>query len=189
MLLDEVRAVLAGGSLSNDAALQDEDGEWTVQGDPTEAAFLVAEAKVEGLHEARESRFERLGEVPFTSERKLMSTVQADAAGEFGVAVVTKGAPDVLLARCTAERTAREVRPLTSARRAEILADVERLADLALRTLAVAYRPLADGDRPEPDESLERELVYLGLVGIIDPPRPEARDVDRRGAPAPASAW
>jgi magnesium-transporting ATPase (P-type) len=172
-LLDEVRAVLAGGSFANDAVLQEQDGEWTVQGDPTEAAFLVAEKKVAGLHEARDARFERLGEVPFTSERKLMSTVGSDAAGEFGFAVVTKGAPDVLLARCTEERAAGRVRPLTDARRAEVLADVERLADLALRTLAVAYRPLPD--RPEPDESLERELVYLGLVGIIDPPRTEAR--------------
>jgi magnesium-transporting ATPase (P-type) len=174
-LLDEVRAVLAGGSFANDAVLQEQDGEWTVQGDPTEAAFLVAEEKVAGLHEARDARFERLGEVPFTSERKLMSTVGSDAAGAFGFgfAVVTKGAPDVLLARCTEERAAGRVRPLTDARRAEVLADVERLADLALRTLAVAYRPLPD--RPEPDESLERELVYLGLVGIIDPPRTEAR--------------
>jgi magnesium-transporting ATPase (P-type) len=174
-LLDEVRAVLGGGSLANDAVLQELDGEWTVQGDPTEAAFLVAEAKVAGLHEAREARFERLAEVPFTSERKLMSTVASDAAGDLGVAVVTKGAPDVLLARCTEERAAGEVRQLNDARRAAILADVDRLADLALRTLAVAYRPLPDGDSPEPDESLERELVYLGLVGIIDPPRTEAR--------------
>ena len=104
-----------------------------------------------------------------------MTTLQADAAGEFGIAVVTNGAPDVLLTRCTAERTAREVRPMSGARRAAILANVERLADLALRTLAVAYRPLADGDLPEPDESVERDLIYLGLVGIIDPPRPEAR--------------
>ena len=67
------------------------------------------------------------------------------------------------------------MRPLTEARRSEILATVERLADLALRTLAVAYRPLPPDERPPEDESVERELVYLGLVGIIDPPRPEAR--------------
>ena len=131
-----------GGSLANDAVLREEDGEWTIQGDPTEAAFLVAEAKVEGLTEARRARFERVGEVPFTSERKLMSTLHADHEGELGVAVVTKGAPDVLLARCTDERVGGRVRPLTEARRSEILATVERLADLALRTLAVAYRPL-----------------------------------------------
>ncbi|HET7856600.1 MAG TPA: cation-translocating P-type ATPase [Gaiellaceae bacterium] len=174
-LLEEVQAVLAAGSLSNDAVLREEDGGWTIQGDPTEAAFLVAEAKVEGLTEARRSRFERVGEVPFTSERKLMSTFQADREGDLGLAVVTKGAPDVLLARCTAERARGDVRPLTDARRAEILREVDRLADRALRTLAVAYRPLPDGTAPPQDESVERELVYLGTVGIIDTPRPEAR--------------
>jgi Ca2+-transporting ATPase len=184
VLLDEVRAVLVGGSLSNDALLREENGEWTIQGDPTEAAFLVAEAKIAGLREARAARFERVGEVPFTSERKLMSTIQDDVEGELGVAVVTKGAPDVLLARCTAERVAGEVRPLTDARCANILAAVERLADFALRTLAVAYRPLADDKTPTADESLERELVYLGLVGIIDPPRAEARTAIAEAAAA-----
>src|SRR3546814_5411183 len=70
-LLEEVRAVLVGGSLANDASLREVDGEWTINGDPTEAAFLVAEAKL-GLTAVREQRFERIGEVPFTSERKLM---------------------------------------------------------------------------------------------------------------------
>ena len=175
VLLDEVRAVLAGGSLANDAVLREENGEWTVQGDPTEAAFLVAEAKIAGLHEARELRFARLGEIPFTSERKLMSTIEEDRVGDLGIAVVTKGAPDVLLVRCTAERVAGDVRPLTDERRGDVLGTVDRLADLALRTLAVAYRPLPDGAPSRPDESIEHELVYLGLVGIIDPPRPEAR--------------
>jgi magnesium-transporting ATPase (P-type) len=174
-LLDEVQAVLAGGSLANDAVLREEDGTWTIQGDPTEAAFLVAEAKVAGLQEARKRRFERLGEVPFTSERKLMSTVESEHEGELGVAVVTKGAPDVLLARCTSERVAGEVRPLGDERRRDVTATVDRLAELALRTLAVAYRPLPDGGQTRADESLEHELVYLGLVGILDPPRPEAR--------------
>ena len=174
-LLDEVRVVLTAGSLSNDAVLRQEGDAWTIQGDPTEAAFLVAEAKVEGLAEGRRSRFERVGEVPFTSERKLMSTLQSDSEGDLGLAVVTKGAPDVLLDRCTEERFRGEVRPLTDVRRSEILATVERLADLALRTLAVAYRRLPAGEKPSQDESIERELIYLGLVGIIDPPRPEAR--------------
>jgi P-type Ca2+ transporter type 2C len=183
-MADEVRFVLAGGSLANDAVLREDGGEWTVQGDPTEAAFLVAEAKL-GVTEARRARFERVGEVPFTSERKLMSTLEADVEREGRIDVVTKGAPDVLLARCTHERVAGEVRTLTDDRRAGIAAEVERLADLALRTLAVAYRPLPDVEPPAPPaspdgpdeswEALERELVYLGMVGIIDPPRSEAR--------------
>ena len=175
VLLAEVSAVLAGGSLANDAVLREEEGEWTIQGDPTEAAFLVAEAKVEGLAESRRARFQRVGEIPFSSERKLMSTVHAALEGEPEVAVFTKGAPDVLLARCTEERVAGRTRPLTDERRAGILATVERLGDMALRPLAVAYRPLPGDARPPTDESVEQELVYLGLVGIIDPPRPEAR--------------
>jgi P-type Ca2+ transporter type 2C len=176
VLFDEVRAVLVGGSLANDAVLREEGGEWTIQGDPTEAAFLVAERKIAGLPDAVEARFERVGEVPFSSERKLMSTIESDVEGEFGLAIVTKGAPDVLLGRSSAERVAGELRPLSDARRGEVLKSVDRLAGQALRTLAVAYRPLEDGERPPPaGPALEHELVYLGLVGIIDPPRPEAR--------------
>jgi potassium/sodium efflux P-type ATPase len=173
-VLEEVRSVLRGGSLANDAVLREVDGEWTIQGDPTEAAFLVAEAKI-GITEARESRFDRVGEIPFTSERKLMTTFEADAEREGRIAVVTKGAPDVLLTRCTHERIAGETRLLSDARRSDVLDTVDRLADLAFRTLAVAYRPLPGTETPPEHESTERELVYLGMVGIIDPPRPEAR--------------
>jgi potassium/sodium efflux P-type ATPase len=176
VLLDEVRFVIGGGSLANDAVLsQGDGGEWMVQGDPTEAAFLVAEAKVADLAADRRARFQRVGEIPFSSERKLMSTLQADVERDGRIAVVTKGAPDVLLARCTHERVAGELRPLGQPRRDEVLAAVERLADRALRTLAVAYRALPGTSAPPRDESLVRELVFLGLVGIIDPPRAEAR--------------
>jgi magnesium-transporting ATPase (P-type) len=173
-LVEEVRVVLGGGSLANDASLREADGEWHVQGDPTEAAFLVAVRKA-GMADERGRRFQRVGEVPFTSERKLMSTVQADADEGGQVAVVAKGAPDVLLARCTAERVGEGSRPLDDRRRREILATVDRLADEALRTLAVAYRPLPEPPGGAPGEDIERELVFAGIVGIIDPPRPEAR--------------
>ncbi len=116
--LDEVRAVLAAGCLANDAVLRRDGDEWTIHGDPSDAAFLVAEAKVAGLSEAREARFERVGELPFTSERKLMSSVESDLQRGGEIAVVTKGAPDVLLSRCESERVRGEVRSLTEARRA-----------------------------------------------------------------------
>ncbi|MGZ8562194.1 MAG: cation-translocating P-type ATPase, partial [Candidatus Limnocylindria bacterium] len=171
-LHDEVRAVLGGGSLANDAILRPEGNEWVALGDPTEAAFLVGERKL-GTAEQRTSRFQRRGEIPFSSERKLMSTIAADAAHAGQLVVMTKGAPDVLLARCTRERIGTRDEPLTDARRAEIRAGVESLADDALRTLAVAYRPLPTAESPEPDESLEHGLVFAGVVGIIDPPRSE----------------
>ena len=96
VVLEEVRQVLLAGSLANDAVLQEGPEGWRIEGDPTEAAFLVAEAKVEGLAEARRSRFVRIGEIPFTSERKLMTTLHTDAAREGRVSVATKGAPYVL---------------------------------------------------------------------------------------------
>ncbi len=172
-LLDELRIVLGGGSLANDASLRLVDDEWTIQGDPTDAAFLVAEEKL-GNTEAWHARFSRHSEVPFTSERKLMSSIEADAEREGRLAVVTKGAPGVLLARCTREQVGTGAEALTGERRAIILAEVDRLAGQALRPLAVAYRRLETKELTNPDESVEQELVFAGVVGMIDPPRPEA---------------
>jgi P-type Ca2+ transporter type 2C len=173
-LLDEVHRVLRGGSLANNSSLQQDGETWTIQGDPTEAAFLVAEAKI-GMTDARKARFVRVGEIAFTSERKLMTTMNTDAERDGHISIVTKGAPDVLLTRCTHERIAGEIRLLTDGRRTELLATVDRLADLALRTLGVAYRRIDGATPPTEKESTERDLIYLGMVGIIDPPRPEAK--------------
>jgi Ca2+-transporting ATPase len=165
--------VLTGGSLANDAVLRRDGDDWTIQGDPTEAAFLVAEYKL-GIAQARLQRFTRVAELPFTSERKLMTSLHTDAQRAGRIAVVTKGAPDVLLGRCTHIQVGDQVLPLDGTRRAAILADVDRLSAQALRTLAVAYRRLEETTAPHPDESIEQGLVYVGMVGIIDPPRPQA---------------
>ncbi len=173
-LHNEHRVLLSGGSLASNAALhQAAGGEWEIHGDPTEAAFLVAERKL-GATERREKRFERIGEIPFTSERKIMSTVARDHEHADEIVVITKGAPDVLLERCTHARVGMDVVPLDEAHRTRILADVDTLSDAALRTLAVAYRPLAAGEGAQVTESLERDLIFVGTVGIIDPPREEA---------------
>jgi Ca2+-transporting ATPase len=175
-LWSEVAFVLGGGSLASDAVLREENGEWTIQGDPTEAAFLVAEVKL-GIRERRTGRFHRVAEIPFTSERKMMSSVEADEERSGRLAIVAKGAPDVLLRRCTRIRVGDEERPLDDDRRRRILDDVERLSGEAFRTLAVAYRPLDVTEPPSPlDESVEQDLVYAGMVGIIDPPRAEAAE-------------
>jgi potassium/sodium efflux P-type ATPase len=176
--------VLSGGSLASNAELRQRgDGTWEVQGDPTEAAFLVAERKL-GLTERRERRFERVREIPFTSERKMMSAVEVDHEHGDRLVVISKGAPDVLLGRCTRVRAGLDVVPLDESRRERILADVEALTDDALRTLAVAYRPLETGEDPA-GEALERNLIFVGTVGIIDPPREEAgaaiREAHRAG--------
>ncbi len=135
---------------------------------------------------ALEARFKRVGEVPFSSERKLMSTVHTDAQVRESVLVFTKGAPDVLLARCSSELVGKDARALTDVRRAEIQQANEGLAREALRTLGVAYRrvPAADFDADDLDDGIEDELIFAGLIGMIDPPRPEAVEAIERAGKA-----
>ncbi|HEX6439070.1 MAG TPA: cation-translocating P-type ATPase [Candidatus Binatia bacterium] len=173
----ELERALATGDLANNAVLQEHNGRWTVQGDPTEGALLVAARKAGLRNHLLDARFQRVGEVPFSSERKLMSTVHTDAETQDRLRVFTKGAPDVLLARCSEELVGAETRPLTPARRAEIAQSNEALAGEALRTLGVAFRsiPAAAFDAANVDEDVEQNLVFAGLIGMIDPPREEAK--------------
>jgi len=181
----ENMVVLSGGSLAGNAYLRrTENDRWEIQGDPTEAAFLVAERKL-GVNEQREQRFERIGEIPFTSERKMMSTINMDHDHNNKVVLIAKGAPDVLLKKCTRVRLGMDAVPLEDTLHKRILDDVDRLSDDALRTLAVAYRPLDPDEDPAAGEDLERDLIFAGTVGIIDPPReevgPAVRDAHRAG--------
>jgi Ca2+-transporting ATPase len=182
----ELERALAVADRANNAVLQEHDGRWTVQGDPTEGALVVAARKA-GLEAGRlEARFERVGEVPFSSERKLMTTIHTDAERQERLLVFTKGAPDVLLASCSHERVGEASRPLSDERRAEILRVNEELAREALRTLGVAFRSLsADAlEAVEVDERFEQELVFAGLIGMIDPPRAEAKEAVARAKAA-----
>ena len=178
---DELIAVLSGGCLAGNAELQQDDaGAWIVQGDPTEAAFLVAARKLGGSDEpaTRKGRYERIGEIPFTSQRKMMSTLEVDHVDADAHVLFTKGAPDVLLAHCTRVLRGSEVVALDDAARTRILADVDTMTDAALRTLGVARRTLAANaqipNNADEAAGLEQDLVYIGTVGIIDPPRVEA---------------
>ena len=177
----ELERALSVGDRANNAVLHEQEGRWSVQGDPTEGALLVAARKV-GLTDATlGARFERVAEVPFSSDRKLMTTIHKDTQRREMLRVFTKGAPDVLLARCTHELVGAEARPLSDARRQEIAGANEALAREALRTLGVAYGSLPlDFDLDEADATVERELVFAGLIGMIDPPRAEAVDAVMR---------
>jgi P-type Ca2+ transporter type 2C len=179
----ELERALAAADRANNAVVAEHDGRWTVQGDPTEGALLVAARKAGLENDALEARLPRVAEVPFSSERKLMSTVHRDAEKD-RLIVFAKGAPDVLLGRCSHEVVADDRRVLTPARRAEILRANESLAGEALRTLGVAARWLPDGASAPAsgnvDERVEQELVFAGLIGMIDPPRAEARDAVAR---------
>lgn len=176
-LRHELNRALRAADRANNAVLREDDGRWMVHGDPTEGALIVAARKAGLTAEALDMRFPRVAEIPFSSERKLMSTIHADAGERERLIALTKGAPDVLLTRCSHELVGREARPLTDARRAEILMSNEALAAGALRTLAVAFRSLPPDleGRGGFDESVEQDLVFLGLIGMMDPPREEAR--------------
>src|SRR5688572_25619890 len=182
----ELERALAVADRANNAVLQQRDARWTVQGDPTEGALVVAARKAGLKDDTLDARFERVGEVPFSSERKLMTTIHTDTDRQEHLFVFTKGAPDVLLARCSRERVGEARRALSEERRAEILQANEALAGQALRTLGVAARALpADAfQNSDADESVEQELVFLGLIGMIDPPREEAKQAVARARSA-----
>jgi Ca2+-transporting ATPase len=182
----ELRRALTVAHRANNAVVQNREGRWSVQGDPTEGALVVAARKAGLTDESLGARFERVGEVPFSSERKLMSTVHTDTQREERLLVFTKGAPDVLLARCSEEFIGDAKRPLSAERRAEIRTANENLAGEALRTLGVAARELPANalESADVDEDLEHELIFLGLIGMIDPPREEAKQAVARAKAA-----
>ncbi|HVD72995.1 MAG TPA: HAD-IC family P-type ATPase, partial [Xanthobacteraceae bacterium] len=180
-----VSQALRAAALANDAALTNSDGRWRVQGDPTEGALIVAARKF-GVTEDELARFPRIAEIPFTSERKRHTTVHLDRENPAELRVFVKGAPDILLAKTCHLWDDGKIVPLSEDRRAELSRRNDALAGQALRTLAIATRTLpatALGLGPRPDaasqielpESVEDDLVLIGLVGMIDPPRAEAK--------------
>lgn len=171
-LQHEVARTLRAALLANNATLIERDGRREVQGDPTEIALLVA-AREAGIDEAEiRARFARIGELPFSSERKRMSTIHRDAEHDH-IRLFAKGAPDILLTRCANRLVGDAVRPMTPSDRAAVESANEALAGEGLRTLALASRVIPDAGSVTVDDEAERDLVFLGLVGMLDPPRPE----------------
>jgi len=174
-----LRLLLVGSVLCTDARLEGGHGGHpvTVHGDPTEGALLVAGAKAGLDRAALELRFPRVAEFPFAPERRRMTTVHArpepaarGPSEDPRRVAFCKGAPDTVLGLCSHYQGAGTPSPLTPPDRQRVLAAADHLAASGLRVLAVAYRLL---DRSEAD--VERDLVLAGLVGLADPPRPEAR--------------
>lgn len=165
---DLLKAV-AAGVWCNHARVVPAEGGWQAIGDPTEAALVVAGRKA-GLS-AEVTGFEAVGEVPFDSDRKAMSVVIRGPGG--GCTVYTKGAPEVVLGKCAAIRSGGQVLPLSDAHRAAIQTAGGEMAGRALRVIGLAYRDDAD---PAEGDAVERDLVFAGLAGMIDPPREEARE-------------
>jgi Ca2+-transporting ATPase len=169
-LPSSAKTLLAAGALASDASLIESGSEpgngWQIKGDPTEGALLVAAAKA-GLHKPElDSRYPRQHEIPFTSETKRMTTLHQTPDG---LVAYSKGAPEVILDSCSSYLTDEGVRPLDAAGKKQQLASAQELAGEALRVLAVAQKP----DAALTDA--EQGMTFLGLVGMIDPPRPEAK--------------
>ena len=144
-----------------------ESSQWRIKGDPTEGALVVAAAKA-GLHKSQlEDQFPRVNEIPFTSESKRMTTLHAV---DHGTLAYAKGAPEVILRSCSTALYDDGIIPIDRAFRELILASAHGMAEHALRVLAVAYKPDAT------IEDAEREMIFLGMFGMIDPPRPEAKE-------------
>ena len=186
VLRDAVAQTLRAATLANDAALVRSEGRWRVQGDPTEGALIVSARKF-GIADPELARFPRIAEIPFTSERKRHTTVHLDLENVGELRVFVKGAPELLLAKCRYALEQGELVALDEERRAQLSRRNDALAGQALRTLAVASRSVpaavlgVDPDAPgraldsELPESIEDDLVLLGLVGMIDPPREEVK--------------
>jgi len=166
-----LQMLLKGGLLCNDSDLHEKEGKWIIKGDPTEGALVVTAAKA-GLH-VREMRLEnpRVEEIPFSSERKRMTTIHQMEDGK-RVAFM-KGAPEVVLERCTHISEDGRMRALTEEERAKILKVNEEMAQDALRVLGIAYREVPD-KIAYAEDTIENSMVFLGLAGMMDPPREEA---------------
>ncbi|MBA4386864.1 MAG: ATPase [Verrucomicrobia bacterium] len=165
---DTVMKLLQAGVLASDTRLLKDaaDGRWHIAGDPTEGALIVAAAKAGIDKKVLDKQHPRTGEIPFSSETKRMTTVHASPEGAIAY---SKGAPEVILESCTRQISAGNLVALSGTDRDSILQAARQMANDALRVLALACKPEASLN------NAEREMVFLGLVGMIDPPRPEAK--------------
>jgi P-type Ca2+ transporter type 2C len=180
--------LLQGALVCNDAKLEEKSDEagkrsWQIIGDPTEGAMVVAAAKAGYRRAELEQALPRIQEIPFDSDRKRMATLHSAGDAQAGAAVpgfvfppviaFVKGAPDVILDLCGQRLQSGRAVGLSEARRHTILEHNRDMAGNALRVLAVAYRPLQEVPASVTPETIENDLVFVGLLGMIDPPRPE----------------
>lgn len=179
--------LLHGAVLCNDAKLEESgeekgDKTWRIIGDPTEGALVTVAAKSGLWRKELEKVVPRVAEVPFDSDRKRMSTVhQLRGAANFNfecppTVAFVKGAPDIILDVCTSIVENGKPVPLTAAKRKEVLGVNQDMARQALRVLGVAYRGLDGVPAKVDSNAVEKDLIFVGLLGMIDPARPEVRD-------------
>ena len=199
----ELQTLLIACVVCNDALLQQEEpnsqsngkgksspnaaNQWTILGDPTEGALLSLAGK-SGLEKVSLSRqLKRVGEFPFSSERKRMSVIcegrtqnVAQHAQESPFVMFTKGSPELILERCQTFSQGNTVERLTDKQRQQVLEQNNQMAGAGLRVLGFAYKPLNSIPAEASEDSSEQELIWLGLVGMLDAPRSEVRDAVAR---------
>lgn len=174
---EQAKKALAGAALASDSELMEADGEFSATGDPTEAAFVVAAARA-GLRKPElEGRCRRVSEIPFDAETGYMATLHRC---EDGMLAYIKGMPKALLERSSAALVGGQEVPMDDGMRRELEDASTAMARRALRVLAVAYKKMADDKADIVVGDVEQGLVHLGLVGMIDPPRPEAIEAVER---------
>ncbi len=162
--------LIRAGVLCNDASLMIKEESVHISGDPTELALVVLGAKAGILKQELERKEPRIDEIPFDSARKMMTTIHR---GSKNLIAYAKGAPEVILRKSDRILVQGEIKPLRENLKKEILSRVENMANRAMRVLALAYKPLKEEyDR----EEVEKGMIFLGIVGMIDPPRAEVRE-------------
>ncbi len=192
-----LQTLLLACVLCNDALLQQDEvseagkpnagaNQWAILGDPTEGALLSLAGKGGLEKDALSRQLKRVEEIPFSSERKRMSVIcqgstqnVAQTAQNSPFLMFTKGSPELILERCTTSQQGNDAQPLTEREREQILEQNNQMAGAGLRVLGFAYKPL-EAKPAQGDETAEQALIWLGLVGMLDAPRPEVREAVAR---------
>jgi P-type Ca2+ transporter type 2C len=183
----ELESLLIACAVCNDALLQQEQQEWTILGDPTEGALLSLAGKAGIYKEKMSQLLPRTAEFPFSSERKRMSVIcelgrssyaafPAEKAQQSNYVMLTKGSPELTLERCNGMISGDRAEPLTQEMRDRILVENNRMASEGLRVLGFAYKPWESLPPEGSEETSEQEMIWLGLVSMLDAPRPEVRE-------------
>jgi len=187
-----LQALLVACALCNDSTLQQKEGQWAIIGDPTEGALLSLAGKAGIEKDQWEAQLPRTAEFPFSSERKRMSVicqVQPEVSSHVAqngllepesYLMFTKGSPELTLERCDRIHVGNRLVAITAEQRAQILHQNDQMASNGLRVLGFAYKPLATIPPERSEDTSEQKLVWLGLVGMLDAPRPEVRDAVAR---------
>ena len=191
----EISALLVSCAVCNDAVLQQQQGEWAILGDPTEGALVTLAGKAGIEQDQWSSKLPRVSEFPFSSERKRMSVIcqlETVASGDSSFSTIdpaiagfaeshqkylmfTKGSPELTLERCTKIHLGNHAVPINEEHRSQIQIANDQLASKGLRVLGFAYKPLSEVPPDGSEDTSEVDLVWLGLVGMLDAPRPEVR--------------